>query len=133
MAAEYSPADKTYTLRFKQASCGARRLLLPVQATARRAACCRRRRLLPLLLLLAGRRTCCVPPAACCMLPPARLPASLPCTCPRALLSGFPSHPLSAQTIKPTPGQPTKDPVLIPVRMGLLAPDGGEVPLKLRG
>ncbi|EFN58926.1 hypothetical protein CHLNCDRAFT_19903 [Chlorella variabilis] len=62
VAAEYSPADKTYTLRFKQASCGARRLLLP-----------------------------------------------------------------------PTPGQPTKDPVLIPVRMGLLAPDGGEVPLKLRG
>lgn len=37
------------------------------------------------------------------------------------------------QTIQPTPGQPTKDPVLIPVRMGLLGPDGRELPLKLRG
>ncbi|PRW56145.1 puromycin-sensitive aminopeptidase isoform X1 isoform A [Chlorella sorokiniana] len=38
-----------------------------------------------------------------------------------------------SQTIQPTPGQPTKDPVLIPVRMGLLGPDGKELPLKLRG
>lgn len=44
-----------------------------------------------------------------------------------------PAHAVSLQTIQPTPGQPTKDPVLIPVRMGLLGPDGKEVPLKLRG
>lgn len=44
-----------------------------------------------------------------------------------------PAHAVSLQTIRPTPGQPTKDPVLIPVRMGLLGPDGKEMPLKLRG
>ncbi len=44
-----------------------------------------------------------------------------------------PAFPAFLQTIQPTPGQPTKDPVLIPVRMGLLGPDGAELPLKLRG
>ena len=37
------------------------------------------------------------------------------------------------QHTAPTPGQPIKQPVLIPVRMGLLGPDGAELPLKLRG
>jgi aminopeptidase N len=40
---------------------------------------------------------------------------------------------LPLQHTKPSPGQPDKGPVLIPVRMGLLAPDGTELPLKLRG
>lgn len=37
------------------------------------------------------------------------------------------------QETPPTPGQPTKVPLLIPVRMGLLGSDGKELPLKLRG
>ena len=37
------------------------------------------------------------------------------------------------QHTAPTPGQPVKQPVLIPGRMGLLGPDGVELPLKLRG
>ncbi|KAL4441019.1 hypothetical protein ABPG77_010450 [Micractinium sp. CCAP 211/92] len=37
------------------------------------------------------------------------------------------------QETPPTPGQPTKVPLLIPVRMGLLGHDGKELPLKLRG
>ncbi|PSC69009.1 puromycin-sensitive aminopeptidase isoform X1 [Micractinium conductrix] len=37
------------------------------------------------------------------------------------------------QETLPSPGQPTKDPVWIPVRMGLLGPDGAELPQKLRG
>jgi len=32
-----------------------------------------------------------------------------------------------------TPGQPTKEPFVIPVRMGLLLPDGSELPLRLEG
>lgn len=37
------------------------------------------------------------------------------------------------QTTKPTPGQPDKQPVPIPVAMGLLGPDGGELPTRLHG
>lgn len=37
------------------------------------------------------------------------------------------------QRTPPTPGQPTKVPVLIPLRLGLLGPDGRELPLRLRG
>ena len=37
------------------------------------------------------------------------------------------------QRTPPTPGQPTKLPVLIPLRMGLLGPDGTALPLRLRG
>jgi aminopeptidase N len=37
------------------------------------------------------------------------------------------------QTVPPTPGQPDKAPMHIPLVMGLLAPDGTEVPLRLAG
>ncbi len=36
------------------------------------------------------------------------------------------------QTLPPTPGQPTKEPVLIPLTVALLGPDGKEVPLRLQ-
>jgi aminopeptidase N len=35
-----------------------------------------------------------------------------------------------AQTLPPTPGQPTKEPMLIPLVAGLVAPDGRDVPLQ---
>jgi aminopeptidase N len=38
-----------------------------------------------------------------------------------------------SQTCPPTPGQPTKAPMVIPVRMGLLAHDGSALPLRLDG
>ena len=34
-----------------------------------------------------------------------------------------------SQTTPPTPGQPDKSPLLIPIALGLIAPDGGEIPL----
>ncbi|MFV3076427.1 aminopeptidase N [Niveispirillum fermenti] len=37
------------------------------------------------------------------------------------------------QTLAPTPGQPDKRPMLIPVSMGLVGPDGRDLPLKLAG
>jgi len=37
------------------------------------------------------------------------------------------------QNTAPTPGQPTKRPVPIPVAMGLLGPNGGELPTRLAG
>ncbi|WP_207458334.1 aminopeptidase N [Azospirillum sp. SYSU D00513] len=37
------------------------------------------------------------------------------------------------QTVPPTPGQPDKQPMLIPVAMGLLGPDGADLPLRLKG
>mmetsp|Transcript_7416 Transcript_7416/g.21902 ORF Transcript_7416/g.21902 Transcript_7416/m.21902 type:complete len:899 (-) Transcript_7416:562-3258(-) len=37
------------------------------------------------------------------------------------------------QALPPTPGQPTKEPVLIPLTMALLGPDGEELPLRLQG
>jgi len=37
------------------------------------------------------------------------------------------------QSTAPTPGQPTKRPVPIPVAMGLLGPNGGELPTRLHG
>ena len=37
------------------------------------------------------------------------------------------------QTVPPTPGQPDKKPMLIPLAMGLLGPDGTDLPLRLRG
>ncbi|KAG2500410.1 hypothetical protein HYH03_001981 [Edaphochlamys debaryana] len=37
------------------------------------------------------------------------------------------------QRTPPTPGQEEKLPVLIPIKMGLLGPDGSELPLKLQG
>lgn len=40
---------------------------------------------------------------------------------------------LHSQRTPATPGQPTKQPVLIPIRMGLLGPDGKELLLRLRG
>jgi aminopeptidase N len=36
-----------------------------------------------------------------------------------------------AQSVPPTPGQPEKMPMLIPLAVGLLAPDGGELPARL--
>lgn len=36
------------------------------------------------------------------------------------------------QALPPTPGQPTKEPVLIPLTMALLGPDGEELPLRLQ-
>jgi aminopeptidase N len=38
-----------------------------------------------------------------------------------------------SQTTPPTPGQPTKEPVVIPVAMGLFAPDGSPLPTRLAG
>ncbi|MCG7361766.1 aminopeptidase N [Roseomonas sp. ACRSG] len=38
-----------------------------------------------------------------------------------------------SQTTPPTPGQPEKQPVPIPVAMGLLGPDGAPLPLRLAG
>ena len=38
-----------------------------------------------------------------------------------------------AQRTPPTPGQPTKSPVHVPLAVGLLAPDGGDLPLVLDG
>ena len=36
-----------------------------------------------------------------------------------------------AQTVPPTPGQPTKEPMLIPFAVGLVGPDGRDIPLAL--
>src|SRR5499427_7707260 len=36
-----------------------------------------------------------------------------------------------AQTLPPTPGQPTKEPMLIPLAVGLVRPDGRDQPLRL--
>ena len=38
-----------------------------------------------------------------------------------------------AQTIAPTPGQPHKDPMVIPLAVGLVGSDGGDLPLMLDG
>ena len=38
-----------------------------------------------------------------------------------------------AQTVPPTPGQPTKEPMLIPIAVGLVGRDGNDLPLKLAG
>jgi aminopeptidase N len=38
-----------------------------------------------------------------------------------------------AQKVQPTPGQPEKSPMPIPLAMGLLAPDGAELPTRLDG
>ncbi|MDF1485268.1 aminopeptidase N [Ramlibacter sp. H39-3-26] len=38
-----------------------------------------------------------------------------------------------SQTCPPTPGQPAKEPFVIPVRVGLVAPDGRALPLHLQG
>jgi len=37
------------------------------------------------------------------------------------------------QTVPPTPGQPTKKPMHIPLAVGLLGPDGADLPLRLKG
>ncbi len=37
------------------------------------------------------------------------------------------------QETKPTPGQPEKQPLPVPLAMGLLGPDGGELPTRLEG
>jgi aminopeptidase N len=37
------------------------------------------------------------------------------------------------QSIPPTPGQPEKQPMPVPVAMGLLGPDGAELPMRLEG
>jgi aminopeptidase N len=37
------------------------------------------------------------------------------------------------QSLPPTPGQPSKQPVLIPLAVALLGPDGKELPLRLQG
>ncbi len=37
------------------------------------------------------------------------------------------------QTIPPTPGQPTKEPMVIPLAVGLVGKDGGDLPLTLDG
>jgi aminopeptidase N len=38
-----------------------------------------------------------------------------------------------AQTVPPTPGQSNKEPMVIPLALGLLAPDGHDLPLQLAG
>ena len=38
-----------------------------------------------------------------------------------------------AQTIPPTPGQPTKEPMVIPLALGLVGKNGGDLPLVLDG
>jgi aminopeptidase N len=38
-----------------------------------------------------------------------------------------------AQTVPPTPGQPTKEPMLIPLALGLVGKSGGDLPLVLDG
>jgi aminopeptidase N len=38
-----------------------------------------------------------------------------------------------AQTVAPTPGQPDKEPLVIPLALGLIGPDGAERPLRLEG
>lgn len=38
-----------------------------------------------------------------------------------------------SQSCKPTPGQPVKEPLVIPISMGLLARGGSSLPLKLKG
>jgi len=38
-----------------------------------------------------------------------------------------------AQAIAPTPGQPTKEPMVIPLALGLVGKDGGDLPLTLDG
>src|SRR5208282_1729479 len=38
-----------------------------------------------------------------------------------------------AQTIPPTPGQPHKEPMLIPLAVGLVGKNGGDLPLMLDG
>ncbi|MGB3072179.1 MAG: aminopeptidase N [Ottowia sp.] len=38
-----------------------------------------------------------------------------------------------AQSCPPTPGQPAKEPFVIPVRLGLVAEDGRDLPLRLQG
>jgi aminopeptidase N len=49
-------------------------------------------------------------------------------------LPGTRSYQLTAtQTIPPTPGQPEKLPMLIPLAMGLIGPDGAELPTRLEG
>lgn len=73
--------------------------------------------------LLISRTACaCVLPPVLCRQPASRPGAHFTLT-----------HARLPQTTLPSPGQPTKEPVLIPVRMGLLGPDGAELPLKLRG
>ena len=37
------------------------------------------------------------------------------------------------QSCPPTPGQPVKRPLVIPVRLGLVGADGGDLPLQLEG
>jgi aminopeptidase N len=37
------------------------------------------------------------------------------------------------QSCPPTPGQPDKEPLLVPLAIGLLGPGGGELPLRLQG
>src|SRR6516225_6309049 len=39
----------------------------------------------------------------------------------------------AAQKVPPTPGQPEKLPMLIPLAMGLIGPDGAELPIRLEG
>ena len=38
-----------------------------------------------------------------------------------------------AQTMPPTPGQPDKEPMVIPLALGLVGKDGGDLPLTLDG
>ncbi|SNR91187.1 MULTISPECIES: aminopeptidase N [unclassified Azospirillum] len=38
-----------------------------------------------------------------------------------------------AQSLAPTPGQPEKLPMLVPVALGLVGPDGADLPLRLQG
>jgi aminopeptidase N len=40
---------------------------------------------------------------------------------------------VAEQRVPPTPGQPEKSPMLIPLAMGLIGPDGAELPIQLEG
>lgn len=60
-----------------------------------------------------------------------RIPGYLVCS-PHPCLCPPPPTPAMQRT-PPTRGQPTKLPVLIPLRLGLLGPDGTEMQLKLKG
>src|SRR6185295_11069597 len=50
---------------------------------------------------------------------------------PRLATQGF--YDATQRSCPPTPGQPFKEPFVIPVNFGLLGPDGRELPLRLAG
>jgi hypothetical protein len=124
---DYNPSDKTYKLRFQQ-------VLLPDAAAASQQAA---------LWLLAGHS----PPSKTDSMCAGQYRAhGGPTRTHTFRIHTFRTHmshkhfsyslprPFRpSQATDPSPGQPEKAAVLIPVRLGLLAKDGSEIPLKLQG